>query len=165
MMSRRAALRAMSGGFLALTAGCLAGRPGGEQQNELTTTVETQGGRQPLLTVHRNGTQRPAVVYAQVESVGEIRAAERNGEYLLPITLSDDGVQSLADAFRELGIFNNSEEGELGVHHGGEVVFTAALAPSIVRAIETGEFDGEVTLRLPSRETAENLRAAVAENR
>lgn len=149
MPSRRDALSSIVTALAASVAGCVSSSPS-----------STEVGK-TLVAVSDGDSEIEAISYDHVASVGEIREANYMDGYVLPVVLTDDGVNSFTNALESAGALENPADHELRLYLDGELKQSSKLGSNFVEAVAEGKFDGEFILQLESREEAEQLRDAL----
>lgn len=125
------------------------------------TTKKTNEGAEFRVTVTGETGEVELITGADVASVGEVEEARNSDGYWIPVTLTDEGTEALADGLEQVGAFEDPENHEIRSYFEGELLYEATLGPGLADAIESGEWNGEFLFTVSDRETAEEVKDAL----
>ena len=159
--SRRTVVGLIGTTTLTVLAGCArfdSGSVGGSGEGG-TPTIGTGEGADFEVRLLGSETDRLLFDETGVAEVGAVQ--ERNGRFLLPVTLTDAAARSVTDVFRTAGVAEDPGAFEIAHYHRGEEVSRLSITPGLAEAIAEGEWEGEFVLTFAEREPARELRATL----
>jgi hypothetical protein len=118
-----------------------------------TPTAETTAAEFRIVLVDTaTDTTRRLVTADDVASAGEVRS-ERG--YAVPVSLTGATTTRFTEAFRSAAVVADPDTHEIGLVVDGEDHSTYGVAPELARAVQSGDWDGEILLRFDDQATAE----------
>ena len=97
----------------------------------LQTSTEAD---ETLVGVSNGETEIEAISYEHVDSVGDVRESVRLDGYTVAVTLTDDGIESFADALDTAGALEDQSDIEMRLYLDGELVSGGSTSPFVLDA-------------------------------
>lgn len=161
--SRRATVRAIAAAATLSVAGCTAIDGSGGAETDAPPSASASG-TVTGFSVRLDGPETTRFLFdaSDVTGVGAVR--ERRADYYyLSVQLTESATQRVTDRFRAAGVAADTDAFELVERHDGEVVGRFDISQGLADAVESGDWDGALSILFETRERAAAVRAELAE--